>query len=178
MTSFTMYFNTSITSAVFIFLQSWPFIASCQLWHRTCAHMKLRPCILTDQRQCTILKEIKSLIYMAWLYGFFIIINTVRTGYTMIAGWGCHAGILQLFSLEGVDTSGSKVRTTKSHYCMSMINTMLTIQVNGAQKHKSWAEELLPSTPWESRWGSPFAIPAWFLTATETKFRPSYIKKY
>lgn len=95
----------------------------------------------------------------------------------MIAGWGCHAVILQLFSLEGVDTSGSKIRTMKSHYWMSTINTMLTIQVIGAQKHKSWAEELLPSTPWESRLGSPFAIPAWFLTATETKFRSSYIKK-
>lgn len=54
---------------------------------------------------------------------------------------------------------------------------MLTVQVINTQKHKSCAEELLPSTPRGSRLGSWFAIPEWFLTATETKFRPSYIKK-
>lgn len=52
---------------------------------------------------------------------------------------------------------------------------MLTIQVINTQKHKSCAEELLPSTPRGSRLGSWFGIPV-FLTATETKFRPSYIK--
>lgn len=53
---------------------------------------------------------------------------------------------------------------------------MLTIQVINTQKHKSCAEELLPSSPRGSRLGSWFAIPECFLTATETKFRPSYIK--
>lgn len=88
------------------------FTASCQLWHKTCAYVKLRPHNLTDQRQCTILHEIKSLIYdgMAlWLFHNYSVAKTVRTSYTewtnrcSSAGWGCHAGILQLCGLEGMD---------------------------------------------------------------------------
>lgn len=53
---------------------------------------------------------------------------------------------------------------------------MLTIQVINTQKHKSCTEELWPSTPMGSRLRPWFAILQCFLTATETKFRPSYIK--
>lgn len=53
---------------------------------------------------------------------------------------------------------------------------MLTIQVISTQKHKSCAEKPLPSTPKRSTLRSWFAILECFWTATETKFRPSYIK--
>lgn len=70
--SFTGYSNTSTPVVFFL---SWLFASSWQLCHETCVHVKLRPHIVTGQRQCTILQEIKSVICGGTTLLLFIIIR-------------------------------------------------------------------------------------------------------